>query len=298
MREQKSKSVKIPKALYKYRPFDVYSLRLITEAETFYADPTSFNDPLDCKPSIIVDSPRREVEELFTLLARSEHRAGHARFLLREYAHLASEYGSVGRDEGATEYYLQILGSRIRGLLNRKLGKLGVLSLAGRWSCPLMWSHYADQHRGICIEYDLTDHYFERLRPITYGADRALPTSTLLSWLRENSAEGEERVRETYFYAKAGQWRYEKEWRDISDRPGVHQTPAKVGAVYFGLRCDDSILRIIANVLHKEPTVKLYQIYSADRGFGLKRYEIDVDELVQIPTRESAHFVFRDVSLE
>jgi hypothetical protein len=47
-----------PKRLYKYRPFDVYTLRLLSEAEVFYADPASFNDPLDGSPTIQIDTDR------------------------------------------------------------------------------------------------------------------------------------------------------------------------------------------------------------------------------------------------
>jgi hypothetical protein len=40
-----------------------------------------------------------------------------------------------------------------------------------------MWSHYADHHRGFCIEYDLeslgdSNHFFRKnLYPVLYSAD-------------------------------------------------------------------------------------------------------------------------------
>jgi len=44
----------IPPKLYKYRRFDVFCLRLLTQAEVSYSDPRTFNDPLDCDPTIEV----------------------------------------------------------------------------------------------------------------------------------------------------------------------------------------------------------------------------------------------------
>lgn len=50
-------SLMVPKKLYKYRPFNASTLRLLSQAETYYADPLKFNDPLNCKPVISVDTP-------------------------------------------------------------------------------------------------------------------------------------------------------------------------------------------------------------------------------------------------
>lgn len=41
--------------------------------------------------------------------------------------------------------------------LDSELGNEGVLTLSATWKSGLMWSHYADEHRGICIEYDTRD---------------------------------------------------------------------------------------------------------------------------------------------
>ena len=56
---------RIPRKLYKYRAFNVFSLRSLTEAELHYADPTQFNDPLDCDPTIEVDISRTQLERLY-----------------------------------------------------------------------------------------------------------------------------------------------------------------------------------------------------------------------------------------
>jgi hypothetical protein len=36
----------LPKRLYKYRSFNINSLRLLTEGEIYYSNPRAFNDPL------------------------------------------------------------------------------------------------------------------------------------------------------------------------------------------------------------------------------------------------------------
>jgi len=32
----------------------------------------------------------------------------------------------------------------------------GLLCFSGNWTSPLLWGHYADSHKGICIGFDLS----------------------------------------------------------------------------------------------------------------------------------------------
>ena len=53
-----------PAKLYKYCPFNVFSLRAINEAEIFHASPKQFNDPLDCNPTLDLDVNTDEATRL------------------------------------------------------------------------------------------------------------------------------------------------------------------------------------------------------------------------------------------
>jgi hypothetical protein len=50
-----SKKAKIPKRLYKYRAFSNRTLDALIADELFFADPSTFNDPLDTRPSLDTD---------------------------------------------------------------------------------------------------------------------------------------------------------------------------------------------------------------------------------------------------
>jgi len=65
----------LPQKLYKYCAFSTQSLRLLTRAEAYYADPRCFNDPLDCQPTVQIDVDRSELERLcYKLLRRTKER--------------------------------------------------------------------------------------------------------------------------------------------------------------------------------------------------------------------------------
>ena len=40
----------------------------------------------------------------------------------------------------------------------------GLLCFSRNWKDPVLWSHYADKHRGICLGFDLDDYYSQNVK--------------------------------------------------------------------------------------------------------------------------------------
>lgn len=285
-----------PTHLYKYCDFSVNTLRMLTAAEVFYASPTVFNDLLDSSPAIEVDIDVSALERLLAKMVASRLPLERVRLTIDQHQYLATELGAPERDKAARNYYIQRLADNVLHALRDEYARFGVLSLAGRWNCPLMWSHYANHHRGVCIEYCTTDADFERLHPVNYSRSRTIKASALVEWKLQRSTEARRLIEETLFFAKAPQWRYEKEWRAIIERAGTAPTPARLTAVHFGLRCDASVVRAVV-LMHrnKEAAPKFYAMHVRDNGFRLCRKLIDVDDISAIGIESSALLDFRDV---
>src|SRR4051794_16580794 len=64
-----------PKRVYKYRRFSALTLGMIVEDTIFYADPTTFNDPLDTKPTLDTDIANAALEATLTQLIEERTRA-------------------------------------------------------------------------------------------------------------------------------------------------------------------------------------------------------------------------------
>jgi hypothetical protein len=289
----------IPKKLYKYRPFDVRVLRAITEAEIYYARPKQFNDPLDCDPSIEVDSSRRRLEALvYQIIAKQN--ITKAQVAIDQYRYLATEDDGDWRiqDSDAENYLKRQLAGRLKSELDQEFGDLGVLSLSEVWASALMWSHYGDEHRGLCIEYDTTDQLHPNLKQVSYKAPRAVKTSDMLRWKLKNDYAAKNRIRDTYFYAKSPEWKYEKEWRVVYAHQGVIELPFRVSAIIFGLRCDPAVIMTVGKLLSHRRDIKLWQIESRDDTFALKRRLLDRDELESRDIREPGFLAFNDIILE
>lgn len=128
---------------------------------------------------------------------------------------------------------------------HEKLG-LGIASLSETWDNELMWTHYADEFRGICVVYvvaRLIDGLCDgtSLAKIAYG-DR--PYYLDLHGLRR-----EDRAR-AILSTKSLKWSYEREWRLFAERSGPAQHGARsIPTVYLGMRMDPADRQIIRDTL-------------------------------------------------
>lgn len=285
----------MPDKVYKYKPFGVNTLRLITEAEAFYAKPSTFNDPLDCDPTIEVDISRSHLESLLYHMLLPRMNDQDARYEIGNLRYLTTEYGDFASDRKVEDYLIRLLARDIKSELDAELGQHGILSLSATWASGLMWSHYAQDHQGLCIEYDTRDQEHLDLKKIDYKGPRAVKTSDLYRWKVRNSDADRTRVFQTYFYTKSREWRYEREWRDRRDKFGVQEVPFRTTAILFGYRCDLSIIKSVAMLLADHPQIKLWQVLPKDEGFGLRRQQIDRREICAQAIREPGFLMFKDI---
>jgi hypothetical protein len=146
------------------------------------------------------------------------------------------------------------------------LENYGVLCFSRNWKNPVLWSHYADRHRGMCLGFEVPD---TPLHSVTYLTNRA-PLDDLLQRLTKSSAPPE-----PLFRAKFEHWRYENEVRRILP---LNQA-LKLGNHYFwpfgadltltevvvGPRCSVSRAHVQRALAYQERGVTLTK---ARLGFG------------------------------
>ena len=108
------KPPKLPTKLYKYRSFQVNSLRAITQAEVFYARPSTFNDPLDCDPTIEVDIGRVTLERLAYRMLLRRMNEEEARGEINRLRYYSTEYGDYKSDPEVASYLTRMLAQAIK----------------------------------------------------------------------------------------------------------------------------------------------------------------------------------------
>ncbi|MBQ3997807.1 MAG: DUF2971 domain-containing protein [Paludibacteraceae bacterium] len=123
--------------------------------------------------------------------------------------------------------------------------------------CPLMWAHYADGHRGVCLEYEIP--------PICIKSDSTRGFLALFPVSYEEKIELNDELKiNVALSAKSVDWKYENEVRLVLFDPNTtEEFPTveglKLKAVYLGVNCLDSDERKIRLALLNKP-VELYKM--------------------------------------
>lgn len=165
--------------------------------------------------------------------------------------------------------------------------RFGLLCFSEAWDSPLMWSHYADKHRGICLGVDVPD---EAAHEVVYDPAR-LP----LNLVEEGgNVAVEPGLAEKLLTTKFSQWRYERERRVIlpleeQDREGEHyfqrlDDNIALREVILGPRCDEPRERVRQLVAPYNPTVV---VIKARLAFGTYRVVVDLRSIESSHERSS-----------
>lgn len=142
----------------------------------------------------------------------------------------------------------QLLNQARDGLfkqLQRDLDEVGILSLSAENDHVLMWSHYADYHKGICLRFKAKGSFGEAHR-VRYVPERR--PIDLLHRDREALVDA--------VLTKAEFWRYEQEWRivDPYNGPGSRGfAPELLDAVILGANIRDEDEAMVREWVAKRP---------------------------------------------
>ncbi len=175
------------KYLYKYMSLSD-ALNYIFKENTFkFSDPIDFNDPFDCSEHLIKIKIDKDSERIFFDEAS------------KKYNIPRRERRKQIKKLGETQTYSNVLKIKKRDF------KVSCFSeIADE---ILMWSHYADKHKGVCIKFELDilrEDYV--IYPVNY-----------ISKIQE--IDGMANTPYVFYYlvtTKAQRWAYEKEVRAIT----------------------------------------------------------------------------------
>jgi hypothetical protein len=185
----------------------------------YFSSRTSFNDPFDCiVPSLLGTQGtllKRFVEERISKL----------------FAHASAAEQIRMMSKGLSADFLEGL----RKDLQTDVDGAGILCLSKVRDDILMWSHYADKHNGLCLEFDGSANclFFGEAQPVQYSEYTPLP-------LDDDSGKQIERI----VLTKATHWSYEQEYRIV--RPNQAGTlmefpAALLTGVIFGYGMPDEL---------------------------------------------------------
>lgn len=188
-------------------------MKIITESTIKFTSPLDFNDPFDCLPHYDTTS-------------------------ISQITHTRPDlYKAIGDRQGLSPAKrLQEKGKFVMQLRKRiedgsfardLLGDLGVVCLSRNALNILMWSHYADFHRGLVLEFRIPIMGIHK--DLLLATDRLLPLPVCYTVNRPYIKLGIEDHPDDLFnkvaLTKSIDWKYEKEERVIDHQrgPGIYK---------------------------------------------------------------------------
>ncbi|WP_197495562.1 DUF2971 domain-containing protein [Shewanella sp. UCD-FRSSP16_17] len=270
--------------------------------QLYFAPPSTFNDPMDCQPTVATDSNRQELratlDELIKRRVKSESLASlkkakldgekahnHSNELARDTAARALANIAYNATDPEYENYnmsveeveCNILTSNIQSELLKQYDK-GVCCFSSVPDCSLLWSHYGDQHRGLCIGYSLDRTPKPLLHKVNYDDNRTLYTSLISRAMLQNDTMAKKELDENVLLRKASPWKYESEWR-LFDNVGLNDSPLAMVDITFGLRCPSSIIHIVIKALeNRASNINFYLMRQVRGSYTLSRVEVEPNE--------------------
>lgn len=252
---------KVPRYLHKYKSLagaaKAHTRDLIVNQRLYFPGPADLNDPFEARPYLATTANAEQEKQYIAGLINRTH-VGEPRAELRRLINKISADRTLFRETSfkSTETTLEAAG---------------IFSLSARNLDLLMWPHYADNHRGVCVRFDMqallnAEHV---PFPVVY-ADRRPTCDTILEttvqWL--NKA----------VLTKGKPWEYEEEWRLLRNRGArtvVQLATPTINGVLLG-----------ANITPSDRAEVLRWIQESSRPIGVAQakfhpssYELELEQI-------------------
>jgi hypothetical protein len=187
--------------LYHYQSCGIKRLRNFCLAKEIYLScPDHFNDPWDCKPFYTLeglDDPKKYEDYVDFFYANGRKKFPE----LPETEHMDRRNRMLS-DRPLLEEMIKEFSTEYTADAAQKLG---VYCLSANPTSTLMWSHYANDHRGICLQFRTDNELFSNATAVEYA--KSFPCYDI--------SPGDLLDELLPFQCKAIEWDYEEEYRLI-----------------------------------------------------------------------------------
>lgn len=254
---------------YKYIPFgaDKLSLNIITKGTIKFTCPLDFNDPFDCQPLVSTEllHETNAFKRAVALLLDKE--LGLVEFKLRK------------------DMMINKLKRRIRSgdYISDFLKTVGVLSLSRQYDNALMWSHYADYHRGFVVGFRYSDPEDLKEHVEDMKARNIIPYVVEYSKDKPIYTPSSNNFDMSVLLTKDDIWKYEAEERAFTweEKPGIHEydRAKRLHCVIAGAKISNEDLTLLRNAVQQASKelgrkIKFKQARLSEKTYDLEFVDI------------------------
>jgi len=231
-------------SLFKFSKFDIGRIQYLEElfvlGKLYHSLPGDFNDPFECKPHFNWSNNPSQVRIIHKHLVNVALKNGHK---IKEAESLISD--SMKKSEFMQE--------SIYDSVQKTLSKTRICCFTTKKENLLFWSHYADSHKGFCVEYNATLFPISSAYKVKY--ENKYP---VVIYPSPPNALGLKPV-----LIKSKEWAYEEEFRTIfvpypklqptNDGASLILNGSEMKNVYLGAKMDDDCKDALIDMINRGP---------------------------------------------
>ncbi|WP_218619101.1 DUF2971 domain-containing protein [Vibrio algicola] len=225
--------------VYKYLPFSEGSKRILSDGTMKFSHYSDFNDPFDCKTAYDIEKSMEYVNTRPDIFSEAGRQLG---------------LSKIGLEQTKDKMLSQMRASLETGEFHEGIiGEVGICCLTKTPDNLLMWSHYADNHKGFVIEFTLSHKDYEmhmgNVEEKLFGWDVEYSNNMpmITAGTRDFNA-----VKDV-FLTKSLDWKYESEYRVLAMQkgPGIHNIDrSMITKVIGGVNISDDDFDVLKSLVH------------------------------------------------
>jgi len=317
----------------------IYTIENLANNQLHFSDPATFNDPFDCNISVVHIGTREQWLNFYKSIGYNYRKAVKffnenlkTKVLIKESDQLYSydfikhlklniERGLLKKENhlvyNSSEESRKQIGNNMNDYL-RTEGLPRVSCFSGTEKNVLMWSHYADHHKGICLKFRSYPHTFKVNESLEgdfliniglvqpnkeyYLLDLYTPTTNKLSTnifynieYKDEPPEpinffnflGEYKPFFKFLTTKYTDWKYEDEYRliidqDILENEILNYRKKDLEGVIFGLKINYNNAKLVYDTIKQNYLDKGINVNFYEAKEVHHKYEVETEPIINI----------------
>lgn len=282
----------INNCLFRYRTIDDNNISALENNKLYFSTPNNFNDPYD---NLIFASLKKIFSDVMgNIYSGMDDYLEKLKSENPEAAFYGHKYWNGSNRDGTIDIFFKQICVAVDLIKKSVRNNVKIICFSEVYNSMLMWSHYADNHKGFllvyekadiknakrCMENDVTIERKIHLDKVEYVTEQIDLSEDIEEYVRNNMMPNmgdvvlDERNIPQYklrklMLQKSHEWAYEKEWRliprtiDLQVQCPLEYISCIPSAIILGARCSNINTEKMINIAKKN-RIPIFRMYLSE----------------------------------
>ncbi|AYN04786.1 DUF2971 domain-containing protein [Flavobacterium sp. 140616W15] len=242
----------LPQFVYRMRSVNRYLFDTLINGEMWFPNPMDFNDPFDCDINMTFnDSQHSSIQHYYDT------------YLKKKFSQKELEGIETAKISNLD------FGILLNKVAKRVAHQKGIACFMSNCDNLLMWAHYADSHKGICLKFDILEdvEFFTPAKRVIYANE----------YPQYNYLQDKNDFVNQMFFTKSDEWKYEGEIRVLKSKKDNYKfNKICLKEMIFGCNISENDKKTLMKIMRQYyPDTKLKQAVKNEYKFQLNFEDIE-----------------------